>query len=187
MIRFYALKYSTIFSISLAALHLTTYCYYTAYNYARRQIGQAQQAAIELAAARLGYEPKPDPVRILDPLDLATLEALREEINPSLVRALLKVESNKKQYAMSDKGALGLMQVMPFNAKACGLEVAQLLIPEHNIRCGVKILKQNLIAYNYNTDYAIQGYNGGRRCINKCPESIQHSKRVLTELAKDIS
>lgn len=135
-----------------------------------------------------GYIQPPPQAPQLSIREIAEREALRAQINPKLIHALIKHESNNEEFAISHKSALGLMQVMPFNAARCGLKPAQLLIPEENIRCGVKIFREDLQATNHHVPNALRRYNGGPKCVTStCKESENHMKKVLEILAKDIT
>lgn len=136
-------------------------------------------------AVSSGYELR-EPEERLNISELAEREALRHGLNPGLVRALLKTESSGQQYALSKAGALGLMQVMPSNARVCGLQVAELLDPEKNIRCGTKILAANMRQYD-DTLKALMVYNGGPNAL-KAPkdETVRHAQSVLKYWAKDL-
>lgn len=110
---------------------------------------------------------------------VATKEAQRRGIAPTLVLANMHQESGTAQN-LSHAGAVGPLQVMPFNAKRCGLKPKELLEPEKNIMCGVQILAEDLAAEKMNVNRALQRYNGGPGCINKCAESINHARAVET-------
>jgi soluble lytic murein transglycosylase-like protein len=142
---------------------------------------------VERIATSAGYEiPKPE----LDEMTataIVTAEATKRGVNPALARSLMRVESTMNQFAISNKGAIGYMQVMPFNAKRCGLAHPRELLDERkNIRCGVQILDEELKAHNDNAMLAIQSYNGGPKCVNRCGESMKHVAKVMTDLSRDI-
>jgi soluble lytic murein transglycosylase-like protein len=61
--------------------------------------------------------------------------------DPKLVKAIIAVESEWNHNAVSKKGAIGLMQVMPSTAKGYGVERHELFNPEKNIETGCRILK----------------------------------------------
>lgn len=97
------------------------------------------------------------------------------DLPPRLLHALVKVESGYKREAESRVGARGLSQVMPFNAKRCGLEHEQLWDAVANVRCGAKILRQE-IDRTGNVKDALTVYNCGR--IN-CKEGKQYAQKVI--------
>lgn len=100
-------------------------------------------------------------------------------IDPKVYHSLIQVESSGNPRAESRVGARGLSQVMPFNAKRCGWHPDKLWDTTHNVRCGAKILRQE-IDRTGNLRDALTVYNCGR--IN-CKEGKQYAQKVLS-LAK---
>lgn len=97
-----------------------------------------------------------------------------------LVLALAKVESSLNHLAVSHCGARGVTQVMPFNAKRCGLHPDDLWDPTHNIACGTLILRQEIERVG-NLKDALSVYNCGKI---KCREGQEYAQKVLKTMEK---
>jgi len=82
-------------------------------------------------------------------------------IDPNLALAFAWVENRYQTKGKSPKGAVGVMQVMPANAKPYGYALEDLQDPNHNIDLGLKIFKDNLDAFNGNERAALVAYNAG--------------------------
>lgn len=91
--------------------------------------------------------------------------AARQKVNRALVKAIIHAESGFNPYATSDKGACGLMQLMPGTAEMYG--VSNLYDPEQNIRAGVRHLKYLLQQFRNNTRLAVAAYNAGENAVRK--------------------
>jgi len=93
-----------------------------------------------------------------------------------VLKALVKVESAYNPKAVSRVGARGIAQIMPFNARRCGLPDADhLWDPTYNLRCGARILREELDQHG-DLQRALTVYNCGRV---KCAEGQQYAKKVL--------
>lgn len=86
------------------------------------------------------------------------------QIQPELLKAIIKQESNFNTLAVSPKGAKGLMQVMP--STALGYGNYNLLIPKHNIEVGTRHLSYLLRRYE-NLPLALAAYNAGEGNVDK--------------------
>lgn len=104
-------------------------------------------------------------------------------IDPLLIRAVIKAESNFDYLAVSPKGAQGLMQLMPGTAR--DMRVANPFDPQQNITGGTKYLRKMLDVFNDDLPLALAAYNAGPEhvkkygSIPKFPETVKYVKRVL--------
>jgi soluble lytic murein transglycosylase-like protein len=105
-------------------------------------------------------------------------------VDKALVHAVISAESGYNPYAISRKGATGLMQLMPDTARRYGVKNS--MDPADNVNGGVRYLKDLLMMFNGNIELAVAAYNAGENAViragNRIPnyaETVQYVPRVL--------
>lgn len=118
-----------------------------------------------------------------DPSVVATIEetARSLQVSPELIHSVIEVESNYNPYAVSPKGAEGLMQLMPATARRFG--VSNSFDPRQNIEGGVRYLK--FLQDTFGDDrLAIAAYNAGEKAVTRYggvppfPETVNYVAKV---------
>lgn len=106
----------------------------------------------------------------------------RYSINPCLVAAVIRTESNFNENAVSHRGAFGLMQIMPDTAiwiaekmELKDFKVENLYDTEVNIAMGCWYLDNLSIEFNGNIDLVLAAYNGGRGNVQKWLKNREYS------------
>jgi hypothetical protein len=111
--------------------------------------------------------------------------AARHNVDPSLVRSVVKVESNFNPNAVSRKGAMGLMQLMPSTARS--LNVSNPFDPAQNVEAGVRHLRKLLDSYGGNVRLTLAAYNAGSGAVARSAgvphfRETQNYVRRITDL-----
>ena len=142
-----------------------------------------------LQPAPLASAPPVPPCPALAESELDTLvdeAALREGIEPGLLRSVIRQESSARPCAVSRKGAMGLMQLMP--GTALDLGVADAFDPKENVDAGAHFLKQLLRLYGGNVALALSAFNAGPGRVSQAggvpalPETIDYVQKILSLL-----
>jgi len=127
----------------------------------------------------------------LTPRELITQAALHAGLPPAFVDSVARAESGYRQDAVSPKGAIGLMQLMPRTAAALH---ADPLDPTQNAEAGAEYLRDLLQKYEHDphqVSKAVAAYNAGPAAVDKYDgvppyaETIQYVKRVLKQYEKE--
>jgi|KBSMisStandDraft_5_1062788.scaffolds.fasta_scaffold63299_3 soluble lytic murein transglycosylase-like protein len=132
----------------------------------------------------------PQPVAALPPentQDLLGRAAREQGLEPEFVRSVARAESDFRQDAVSVKGAVGLMQLMPGTASSLGVDAS---LAEQNAQGGAKFLRELLVRYHGDATLALAAYNAGPGAVEKYKgvppylETRRYIVRVLTEYAR---
>ena len=135
--------------------------------------------------APAGLEPKPTPQ------ELITRAAVQAGLPPAIVHSVAKAESAYQPNAISPKGAIGLMQLMPSTAAELNVDPHD---PAQNAEAGARYLRDLLLKYEndpHQVSKAVAAYNAGPGAVDKYKgvppyrETVQYVNRVLKEYEKE--
>ena len=112
--------------------------------------------------------------------------AKTQSLKPELIRAVIRRESASYACAISEKGALGLMQLMPEVAQQFGVDP---LDPKQNVNAGAQYLKQLMTRYKGDLKLTLAAYNAGPQRVDtdkKVPD-IPETTAYVAAILKDLS
>jgi len=115
--------------------------------------------------------------------DVIIRASRRYKVEPEIIKAIIRAESNFNPKAISNKGAMGLMQLMPITAAELGVKDA--FNPEHNINGGVRYFKKLLRRYKGNVKLALAAYNAGVLRVKQY-KGVPHFKATRIYIEKVI-
>ena len=166
---------------------------------------QISQGAIEIPANTVAaieaedYTPPPPPVVVapvpepqpeLSPQEMITRAAIHNGLPPEIVRSVARAESGYHVNALSPKGAIGLMQLMPGTAAALNADPYD---PAQNVEAGARYLRDLLLKYEndpHQVTKALAAYNAGPGAVDKYKgvppyrETVDYVNRVLKQYEK---
>ena len=114
--------------------------------------------------------------------EIINASARQHRVDPNLVKAVIKVESDFDPQAVSVAGAMGLMQLMPETASTLGVENP--FNPTENIKGGVKLLRQLLDRFKGNLELALAAYHAGAERVERYGEvpPIKQTQRYILKV-----
>lgn len=124
------------------------------------------------------------------PQELVTRAAIHAGLPPAIVHSIARAESNYREDAVSPKGAIGLMQLMPKTAADLNADPRD---PQQNAEAGAQYLRDLLAKYEndpHQVSKAVAAYNAGPAAVDKYngvppyPETVQYVNRVLKDYEK---
>jgi len=173
----YGTKVRLYYSTGFVELASTAVAGYEAEEYVA-PVAVVMAAAVEAPARSIvGESPTP--------LELADAAADRYGLPRVLVRSVMAAESGFEQLAISPKGAIGLMQLMPGTAQVLGADPHD---PAQNVDAGTRYLRDLLEKYNYGLRHALAAYNAGPGAVEKYNgvppyrETIEYISRIEKKL-----
>jgi soluble lytic murein transglycosylase-like protein len=149
---------------------------------------RVREFEVEEDAPQASSVPTPPPAApALSPAQLADRAAERYGLPRELVRSVMKAESGLAPQAVSPKGAIGLMQLMPATAQSLGADPYD---PAANVDAGTRYLRELLEKYNGGLRHALAAYNAGPAAVEKYQgvppyrETVNYIRRVEHDFKK---
>jgi soluble lytic murein transglycosylase len=127
---------------------------------------------------------EPEDREQLDYKEIVREKASFYDVDPSIINALIEAESGWDPNAISEKGAMGLMQIMPETAIDLGL--SNPFDPEQNIDAGIRYFRMLLKKFNGNVKLAVAAYNAGPSKVEEYGgvPSFSETRRFIKNVLK---
>jgi soluble lytic murein transglycosylase-like protein len=122
------------------------------------------EAEMEVPSPAPAVEQKPLPAPQANPRELVEAAAKKNGLPPKFVHSVVAAESGYKPDAVSPKGAIGLMQLMPATAQTYGADPHN---PTQNVEAGTAYLRELLIKYDGDARRALAAYNAGPGAVDR--------------------
>ncbi len=151
-----------VFTDEKGATHLTNVPADARYQVLLRSAPEVSQAGGRISARMLERSAEYD--------SIITTASASAAIEPELLRAVIVVESGFDPAAVSPKGAMGLMQLMPATARAYGAVDAS--DPAQNINAGARYLRDLLNRYGDDLELVLAAYNAGEKAVERYQRQI---------------
>ena len=152
------------------------------------QAFEPDEPALSAPVSATPAEPEPPVISVApSPRDLADAAADKYGVPRKLVRSVIAAESGFRPNAVSPKGAIGLMQLMPPTAQELGADPHD---PAQNVDAGTRYLRDLLLKYDGRLWHALAAYNAGTGAVKKYQgippyaETIQYINRVTRDYEK---
>ena len=128
-----------------------------------------------------GEPQKPDAIAPIAPRQLADAAADKYGLPRQLVRSVMAAESGFDPRALSAKGAVGLMQLMPLTAQNLGVDPKD---PAQNVDAGARYLRDLLLKYDGQLWHALAAYNAGPEALEKYHNQIPPYRETILYIEK---
>jgi soluble lytic murein transglycosylase-like protein len=125
---------------------------------------EKEESAPAVAVAAPPASPPPSPAKPGTLKEMIDTVAKKYDLPPEFIRSVIATESAYQPNAVSPKGAVGLMQLMPATAKAYGADARD---PAQNLEAGTRHLRDLLVQYDGDSARALAAYNAGAGAVNK--------------------
>jgi soluble lytic murein transglycosylase-like protein len=158
-------------------------------NSVRRQVGLAPSAAGSFFVINDPVDPNPCPsLPVIRQEALVESASRKTGVPSSLLTAVIQQESGFRPCVVSERGALGLMQLMPSTAEDFGVKDA--FDPDQNVEAGAALLKNLLERYGGDLNRVLGAYNAGPARVDAAggvpaiPETMKYVEGILRQLKK---